>query len=114
MPRAINNVASHRRRKKIRRQARGFTGVRRNVLRIMMESVDRSLQFSTIHRKKRAGDFRRLWITRINAAVRQYGLNYSTFMHSLGEKEIRINRKFLADLAVNDPKAFEAIVNQVR
>ncbi len=114
MPRATNNVASHRRRKKIRRQAKGFVGVRKNVLRTMMDAVDRSMQYSTIHRRRRASDFRKLWITRINAAVRAEGLSYSRFMHGLKQKDIQINRKLLADMAINDPGAFQSIVNLVK
>jgi len=112
MPRALNNVASHRRRKKIRHKAKGFTGARRNVLRLMIEAVDRSMRFSTIHRKQRARNFRRLWITRINAAVHEHGMNYSTFMNGLANQHIEINRKYLADIAVKDPAAFKAIVDQ--
>ena len=114
MPRATNNVASHRRRKKTRHQAKGFTGMRRNVLRIMTDAVDRSMRFSTIHRKRRASDFRKLWITRINAAAREQGLTYSRFMSGLKQKDIQINRKLLADMAVNDPNAFQAIVDIVK
>lgn len=114
MPRATNNVASHRRRKKIRHQAKGFTGSRRNVLRIMTEAVDRSMQYSTIHRRRRASDFRKLWIVRINAAVREFDLSYSRFINGLKQKDIQINRKILADMAVNDPTAFQAIVEMVK
>jgi len=110
MPRALNNVASHRRRKKIRHKAKGFTGARRNVLRLMIEAVDRSMRFSTIHRKQRARNFRRLWIIRIGAGCREAGTTYSQFMHGLKLAGVELDRKILADMAVRDEAAFQKLI----
>ena len=114
MPRATNNPASKQRRKRVFKAAKGFRGGRRNLLRQTLEAVDRSMAFSTAHRKKRIGDFRRLWITRINAAVRQYDLSYSRFIHLLGEKGIDLDRRQLADMAVRNPDAFAELVKALK
>ncbi len=113
MPRSRNLAASHERRKKIRKQARGYYGSRRNLLKSMRDTVRRAGAFSYSHRRKRPGDFRRLWIMRINAACRQHGLSYSKFMHGLKELDIQIDRKILAEMAVVDPDSFKAIVDKV-
>ncbi|MBM3329730.1 MAG: 50S ribosomal protein L20 [Calditrichaeota bacterium] len=114
MPRSVNHVASHARRNKIRLAARGYYGARSRLLRTMRAAVRRALQYNLAHRRKRAGDFRRLWITRINAACRMHGLSYSKFIHGLALAKIEIDRKMLADLAVRDPNAFSAIAEQAR
>jgi large subunit ribosomal protein L20 len=113
MPRSKYSVASHRRRKKILKAAKGYFGGKHSLLRTAKESVDKALQYSYRDRKKRKGQFRSLWITRINAAVRNYGVSYSTFIDALNKKEIKLNRKILADMAVNDPQSFENLVQQV-
>ena len=114
MPRAKNNVASKNRRKKILSQARGYWGGKSRLLRTAKESVDRAMLYSYRDRRARRREFRNLWITRINAAVRPYGLNYSGFLARLSKNHIALNRKILADLAVRDPETFGQIVNQVK
>jgi len=113
MPRSKYSVASRRRRKKILRTAKGYYGGKHRLLKSAKESVEKALLYSYHDRRKRKGQFRRLWITRINAAVRSHGFSYSTFIDALNKKDIQINRKILADLAVNDPQAFENLVQQV-
>ena len=114
MPRSTNKVASHRRRKKILKAAKGYYGRRKNVYTVAKNAVEKGLQYSYRDRKVKKREFRKLWIQRINAACREHGLSYSAFMHKLNEKEIDLNRKVLADLAMNDPMAFEAIVKEVK
>jgi large subunit ribosomal protein L20 len=113
MPRVKTNVASHRRRKKILKKARGYVGGRSKLLCTARETVDRALRYSYIHRKQKKRDFRALWIQRINAGVRLFGLSYSRFMDALNKADIQINRKVLADMALNDPKGFENLVRSV-
>ncbi|MDZ7318030.1 MAG: 50S ribosomal protein L20 [candidate division KSB1 bacterium] len=113
MPRSKYSVPSHRRRRKILNAAKGYFGGKSRILRTAKESVEKALQYSYHDRKKRPGQFRRLWIARINAAARLYGLSYSYFMDALKKKDIQINRKILADMAVNDPKGFENLVHYV-
>jgi len=113
MPRSKYSVPSRRRRKKILKAARGYYGGKHRLFKSAKESVEKALQYSYRDRKKRKGQFRRLWITRINAAVRNYGVSYSAFINALNKKGIQINRKILADMAVNDPKTFENLVQQV-
>ncbi len=114
MPRATNNPASKARRKRAFAAAKGYRGGRNNLVRQTLAAIDRGLAFSTAHRKRRKGDFRRLWITRINAAVRMHDLSYSRFIHLLDEKNIDIDRKQLADMAVRNPEAFNALVESVK
>ena len=114
MPRSVNNVASRARRKKILKQTRGNFGARANVWTVAKNTYEKGLQYAYRDRKKKKGNFRSLWIQRINAAVRPEGLNYSTFINLLKQKNIDINRKVLADLAMNEPKAFKAIVKKVK
>lgn len=114
MPRSVNNVASRARRKKILKQTRGNFGARANVWTVAKNTYEKGLQYAYRDRKKKKGNFRSLWIQRINAAVRPEGLNYSTFINLLKQKNIEINRKVLADLAMNEPKAFKAIVKKVK
>ena len=113
MPRTRNTVASHERRKRIRQKAKGYYGGRSRLLRTARDAVRRAAAYSFAHRRKRPGDFRRLWIIRINAACRLYGLSYSKFIHGLNQAEIRIDRKMLADMAVKDPGAFKALAERV-
>lgn len=114
MPRAVNVVASRKRRKKILKQTRGNFLSRKNVLTVAKNTLEKGLTHAYAHRRTKKRDFRSLWITRINAGARQYGLSYSEFMGKLNAKGIAVNRKVLADLAMNDPEAFEAIVNSVK
>lgn len=114
MPRSTNAVASKQRRKKIIKQTKGSFGRRKNVYSVARNSLEKGLTYAYRDRRKKKGNFRSLWIQRINAAVRQHDMSYSEFMGKLNKKGIVINRKTLADLAMNQPKAFEAIVNQVK
>ncbi|OGF98194.1 MAG: 50S ribosomal protein L20 [Candidatus Glassbacteria bacterium RIFCSPLOWO2_12_FULL_58_11] len=114
MPRVKTNVASHKRRKKILKSASGYTGSRHRLLSIARETVDRARRFSYIHRKQKKREFRSLWIQRINAAVRPFGLSYSLFIAGLSKAEVVINRKVLADMAIKDPEGFESLVKLVR
>lgn len=114
MPRATNNPASKARRKRAFEAAKGFRGGRKNLVRQTLAAVDRARAFSTAHRKVRKGDFRRLWIARINAAVRQHELSYSRFIHLMNEKGLTIDRRQLADLAVREPEAFAALVDSLK
>ncbi|MBN2480398.1 MAG: 50S ribosomal protein L20 [Bacteroidales bacterium] len=114
MPRSVNVVASRERRKKILKQTRGNFLSRKNVLTVAKNTWEKGLSYAYAHRRTKKRDFRSLWITRINAGVRKYAMSYSEFMGKLNAKGIAINRKALADLAMNDPEAFEAIVNSVK
>jgi large subunit ribosomal protein L20 len=113
MPRSVNSVASHRRRKKVLSQAKGYFGRRKNVYTVAKNAVEKGLTYAYRDRKNKKRSFRALWIQRINAAVRQYDMSYSEFMGKLSKKEIMLSRKVLADLAMNDPKTFKAIVKEV-
>ncbi|MBN1297250.1 50S ribosomal protein L20 [bacterium] len=113
MPRATNNVASRKRRKKILKNARGYWGGKSKLLKTAKESVDKALLYAYRDRRRKKRDFRSLWIARINAAVRPHGLSYSRFMHLLKTKDVELNRKVLADLAVSDPAAFGKLIEQV-
>ena len=110
MPRATNNVASRRRRKKILKQAKGYWGARSKVYTIAKNAVEKALQYQYRDRKVRKREFRKLWIARINAAARLNGTTYSRLMGALKKNNIEVNRKVLADLAVRDPEAFSQIV----
>lgn len=114
MPRASVTVASRRRRKKVLKQARGYFGARSRLFRTAREAVNRAQAYSYRDRRRRKRDFRRLWISRINAAARLNGLSYSQLIHGLDKGEIAVNRKMLAELAVNDPGAFTAVVEQAK
>jgi large subunit ribosomal protein L20 len=114
MPRSVNHVASRRRRKKILAQAKGYWGIRKNVFTVAKNAVEKGLQYAYIGRKQKKRQFRALWITRINAGVRLYGLSYSRFMFLMASQNIELNRKVLADLAMNDSEAFKAIVEAVK
>jgi large subunit ribosomal protein L20 len=114
MPRSVNAVASRQRRKKILKQTKGNFLSRSNVWTVAKNTWEKGLSYAYEHRRLKKRDFRSLWISRINAGVRQYGMSYSEFIGKLNSKGIAINRKALADLAMNDPAAFEAIVNSVK
>ncbi len=114
MPRSVNHVASRARRKKILKRAKGYFGRRKNVWTVAKNAVEKGQQYAYRDRRNKKREFRKLWIARINAAVRQEGLSYSVFMHKLKEAEIDLNRKVLADLAMNNPDAFKAIVDKVK
>ena len=114
MPRSVNAVASRARRKKVLKLAKGNFGSRGNVWTVAKNTVEKGLQYAYAHRQLKKRTFRSLWIMRINAAVRSQGMTYSQFIGKLNAKGIVLNRKVLADLAMNEPKAFEAIVNAVK
>ncbi len=113
MPRSVNAVASRQRRKKILKQTKGQFGRRKNVLTVAKNSLEKGLTYAYRDRRVKKRTFRGLWISRINAGVREYGMSYSVFMGKIAEKNIAINRKTLADLAMNHPEAFKAIVEMV-
>ena len=114
MPRSVNSVASRARRKKSLKETRGNFLGRRNVWTVAKNTYEKGLTYAYRDRKNKKRNFRSLWITRINAAARQHGMNYSQFMGKLAQQHVGLNRKVLADLAMNNPKAFEAIVNSVK
>lgn len=114
MPRSVNAVASKARKKKIFKLAKGYFGRRKNVWTVAKNAVEKGLSYAYAHRRQKKGDFRKLWITRINAGVREHGLSYSVFMHLLSESNINLDRKILADMAMNDPQAFKALVEKVK
>ncbi len=114
MPRSVNHVASRARRKKVLKQAKGYFGRRKNVWTVAKNAVDKGLLYAYRDRRAKKRDFRALWIQRINAGVRQYGLSYSQFMGMIKANGLDFNRKVLADLAMNHPDAFKAIVDKVK
>ena len=114
MPRSLNSVASRNRRKKILKLAKGYFGRRKNVWTIAKNAVEKAMLYSYRDRKVKKRTFRSLWISRINAGSRLHGTSYSILMNKLNNKGILLNRKILADLAMNEPKAFKALVEQVR
>ena len=114
MTRSTNRVASRNRRKRVLDRAKGFRGRSKNCFSIAIERVEKALQYATRDRKNRKRDFRALWIQRINAATRQYGIIYSAFMNGLKKLNIAIDRKMLSEMAIREPKAFENLVNEVK
>lgn len=114
MPRSVNAVASRARRKKILKQTKGNFLARRNVYTVAKNTLEKGLTYAYRDRKKKKGEFRALWIQRINAAVRPYGMSYSEFMGKVNAKGVALNRKVLADLAMNHPEAFKSIVDSVK
>ena len=114
MPRSVNAVASRARRKKVLKQAKGFFGRRKNVWTVAKNAVEKAMQYAYCGRKEKKRSFRGLWITRINAGTREHGMSYSQFMGALKKNNIELNRKVLADLAMNHPEAFKAVVDQVK
>jgi len=114
MPRSVNAVASRARRKKMFKATKGFFGARKNVLTVAKNTLDKGMGYAYRDRKVKKRLFRALWIQRINAAVRQYDMSYSVFIDKLNKSELDINRKVLADLALNNPEAFKAIVEKIK
>ena len=114
MPRSVNAVASRTKRKRILKLAKGYFGRRKNVWTVAKNAVEKGLTYAYRDRKTKKRTFRRLWITRINAGVRAEGMTYSVFIKKLHDKNIAINRKVLADLAMNNPEDFKAVVDAVK
>jgi large subunit ribosomal protein L20 len=114
MPRSVNSVAAKAKRKKYLKQAKGYFGRRKNVYTVAKNAVERGQQFAYVGRKQKKRNFRSLWIQRINAAARQHDMSYSEFMGKINKKGIELNRKVLADLAMNDEKAFAAIAKAIK
>mmetsp|Transcript_4849 Transcript_4849/g.11935 ORF Transcript_4849/g.11935 Transcript_4849/m.11935 type:complete len:115 (-) Transcript_4849:48-392(-) len=114
MPRSVNAVARRARRKKVLKQAKGYFGRRKNVWTVAKNAVDKAMSYSYRDRRNKKRTFRALWITRINAGARLNGLSYSQFMGKVKANDIELNRKVLADLAMNHPEAFKAIVEKVK
>ncbi len=114
MPRSVNSVASRARRKRVFKQAKGYFGRRKNVWTVAKNAVEKAMSYSYRDRRNKKRTFRALWITRINAGARIHGMSYSTFMGAVKKNNIELNRKVLADLAMNHPEAFEAVVNKVK
>jgi large subunit ribosomal protein L20 len=114
MSRSVNHVASRARRKRILKRTKGYFGKRKNVWTVAKNTWEKGQQYAYRDRRTKKRVFRSLWITRINAGVREYGLSYSAFMGKLAKKDVALNRKALADLAMNNPEAFKAIVDLVK
>jgi len=114
MPRSVNSVASRARRKKVLKLAKGFFGRRKNVWTVAKNAVDKAMKYAYRDRKTKKRNFRSLWIIRINAGARLHGMSYSQFMGKVKAHNIELNRKVLADLAMNHPEVFTAIVNKVK
>lgn len=114
MPRSVNAVASRARRKRILKAAKGYYGKRKNVYTVAKNVMEKGLQYKYVGRKLKKREYRALWIARINAAVREEGLTYSQFIHKLNEKGIELDRKILADLAMNNPESFKALIASVK
>jgi len=114
MPRSVNSVASRKRRKKILKAAKGYFGRRKNVYTVAKNAVEKAMSYAYRDRKNNKRNFRSLWVIRINAAARLHGMSYSQFMGKVKANNIELNRKVLADLAMNNPEAFKAIVEKVK
>lgn len=114
MPRSVNNVASRAKRKRIMKLAKGFFGRKKNVWTVAKNAIEKGLVYAYRDRKQKKREFRAVWIQRINAGVRAHGLSYSEFMGKLKKSGIDLNRKVLADLAMNHPAAFEAVVKKLK
>lgn len=114
MPRSVNHVASRARRKKILKRTKGYFGARSNVWTVAKNAYEKGLSYAYRDRKNKKREFRGLWIQRINAAARMHGMSYSAFMGKIHKNEVNLSRKTLADLAMNNPKAFEAIVKSLK
>lgn len=114
MPRSVNAVASRRRRKKVLNMAKGYWGARSKVFTVAKNTVEKGLQYAYRDRKVKKREFRGLWIQRINAGARQHGISYSQLIGKLASKEIGLNRKVLAYLAMNHPEAFKAVIDAVK
>ena len=114
MPRSVNAVASRARRKRILKAAKGYYGKRKNVYTVAKNVMEKGLQYKYVGRKLKKREYRALWIVRINAAVRAEGLTYSEFMHKLDVKGIGLDRKILAELAMNEPETFKQLIASVK
>lgn len=114
MPRSVNNVASRAKRKRIMKLAKGFFGRKKNVWTVAKNAIEKGLVYAYRDRKQKKREFRGIWIQRINAGVRTHGLSYSEFMGKLKKAGVDLNRKVLADLAMNHPEAFKAVVNKIK
>jgi large subunit ribosomal protein L20 len=114
MPRSVNNVASRAKRKRIMKLAKGFFGRKKNVWTVAKNAIEKGLVYAYRDRKQKKREFRGVWIQRINAGVRAHGLSYSEFMGKLKKSGIDLNRKVLADLAMNHPEAFKAVVEKIK
>jgi large subunit ribosomal protein L20 len=114
MPRSVNHVASRARRKKILSQTKGFIGARKNVYTVAKNILEKGLTYAYRDRKAKKRNFRGLWIQRINAAARIHGMSYSQFMGKIHQNNVDLNRKVLADLAMNHPDAFKAVVDSLK
>ena len=114
MPRSSNAVASRARRKRVLKAAKGYYGKRKNVYTVAKNVMEKGLTYSYVGRKLKKREYRALWIVRINAAVRAEGLTYSQFIHKLSEKNIDLNRKILADMAMNEPESFKNLILSVK
>ena len=114
MPRSVNAVAKRARRKKVLKQAKGYFGRRKNVWTVAKNAVDKAMLYAYRDRKTNKRNFRSLWIARINAAARLHGMSYSQFMGKVKANEIKLNRKVLADLAMNHPDAFKTVVDKIK
>jgi large subunit ribosomal protein L20 len=114
MPRSVNAVASRARKKRILKQAKGFYGKRKNVYTVAKNVLEKGLTYRYVGRKLKKREYRALWIARINAAVRAEGLTYSRFIHLLNEKGVALDRKMLADIAMNEPEAFKQLIASVK
>ena len=114
MPRAKGGYKSTRRRNRIRKHAKGFRGGRSKLWKAAIEAVHRKWRYAWFHRRKRKGDFRMLWIARINAAARELGMSYSRLIAGLSKANIELDRKILSDLAISEPEAFKALVEQAK
>ena len=114
MPRSVNSAASKARRKRVLKQAKGFYGKRKNVYTVAKNVVEKGMTYMFVGRKLKKREYRSLWIARINAAVRAEGLTYSEFINKLQKKGIELDRKVLADLAMNNPETFKSLVDSVK
>lgn len=114
MPRSVNHVASKARRKKVLKHAKGYFGRRKNVWTVAKNAVEKGMLYAYTGRKQKKRNFRSLWIMRINAGARNHGMSYSQFMGLVNKSDLELNRKVLADLAMNHPEAFKAVVDKVK
>jgi len=114
MPRSVNHVASRAKRKEFMKLAKGYFGRRKNVWTVAKNAIEKGLNYAYEGRKQKKRNFRSLWIARINAGARMHGMSYSQFMGALNKSGIELNRKVLADLAMNNPEAFKAVVNAIK
>jgi len=114
MPRSVNNVASKKRKKKILKSTKGFFGRRKNVWTVAKNALEKALLYSYVHRKIKKRNMRSLWIQRINAAVNEHDISYSKFINLIHKNKVKLNRKVLADMAMNDPKSFNEILKSIK